>query len=197
MKNELYPDVMLDIESFGTGSDAIVVSIGAVRFRLDTEDDFDTIKEEERSFYAVLDTEEQEADGRKSDPATMDWWNEQSAEARDVLRQPVEDTTDALNRFVRFCRGCTRIWGNGNMFDNAIVRDICTDYGVEYPVKYWSDLDVRTLTYLWNKLTGWTLKGKRPDLKVGDAHNALDDARSQVLQVQRMFKELRGTKYGA
>jgi hypothetical protein len=77
-----------------------------------------------------------------------------------------------------------------------IVRDLCKDYKVEYPVDYWNDLDVRTLKYMWNKLTNWRSKDK-PKITVGDKHNALDDARSQVLQVQQMYKELRGTKYGS
>jgi exodeoxyribonuclease VIII len=196
MKEDLYPDVMLDLETFDTTTTAVVVSIGAVRFRLDTEDDLFSIKEESRSFYAVLDTEEQEADGRTASRETLDWWDKQTKEARAVLKEPVEDTREALGRFIEFCKGCRRIWGNGNTFDNMIVRDLCKDYKVEYPVDYWNDLDVRTLKYMWNKLTNWRSKDK-PKITVGDKHNALDDARSQVLQVQQMYKELRGTKYGS
>jgi exodeoxyribonuclease VIII len=192
----MYPDMMVDIESFSTNVKAQVVSIGAFRFRLDTSDDLNTIKDPERSFYAVLDTEEQEADGRITDPDTMAWWDRQSMEARAVLREPFEEVKPALERFAEFARGVRRVWGNGNTFDNVIVRDLCNDYNVEYPVKYWGDLDMRTLKYLWNRLTNWAHKGKTKKT-IGDAHNALDDARSQVMQLQEMYRDLKGTRYGA
>jgi hypothetical protein len=196
MKNDLYPDVMLDIETFGITPDSVVVSIGAVRFRVDTEDDLDTIKDEERSFYAVLDTEEQEADGRKLDADTLEWWDKQSTAARAVLQEPTEEVRTALKRFVAFCKGSRRIWGNGNTFDNVIVKDLCNDYGVEYPVHFANDLDMRTVKYVWNKLiNGWSNTTQK--ITVGDAHNALDDARSQVLNLQQMWKALKGTKYGS
>lgn len=194
--NDAYPDLMLDIETLSRNKDAVVVSIGAVRFRLDTQDDLDTIKDEHRSFYAVLDTNDQEAKGRDVEPETVDWWSEQTPEARAVLFEPTEEVESALDRFVEFCRGVRRIWGNGSSFDNVIIRDLCEDYGVRYPVEYWNDLDMRTLKYLWNKLTNWVHRDE-PRLTVGVKHSALDDARSQVLQVQQMYIELKGTKYGS
>lgn len=198
-KNEFdsrtYPDVMVDLETLSTETDAVVLSIGAVRFRLDTRDDVESIMDPDRSFYARLDISDQENEGRDIDPDTLEWWESQSAEARAVFDEAPESTVRALKRFVKFCSGCTAIWGNGNMFDNAIVRSLCQDFNVEYPVEYWKDLDVRTLTKLWNKIKNVGSNKKRPQIDLGTAHNALDDARTQVLQCQIMFDELRGSKY--
>ncbi len=56
--DKVYHDVMLDIETLGTDTDAVVLSIGAVKFRLDTRDNQETLDDESRSFYAVLDSED-------------------------------------------------------------------------------------------------------------------------------------------
>jgi hypothetical protein len=151
--------------------------------------------DDERSFYDRLDTDQQSDKGRSVSDSTLKWWNDQSDEARKVFEETPEDVKLALKRFVKFCKGGRRIWGNGNMFDNAIVRSLCKDFDVEYPVGYWNDLDVRTLTRLWNLLTNMVSKGKRPQINLGAEHNALDDARRQVIQCQLMFNELKGSKY--
>jgi len=194
-----YPDVMVDLETMGTETDTQVLSIGAVRFRLDTVDDIRTIMDPDRSFYARLDLEDQGSKGRTTSADTLKWWASQSRKARAVFAEDPEDVEGTLKRFIKFCKGARRIWGNGNMFDNAIMRSICKDYDLEYPVVYWNDLDVRTLTRLWNLLTDKVSKGKRPTIKLGEEHNALDDARRQVIQCQHMYKELsnkvKGSKY--
>jgi len=194
-----YPDIMVDLETLSTETDAVVLSIGAVRFRLDTRDDIESIKDEDRCFYSRLDTTDQENEGRSIDPSTVEWWESQSAEARKVFEEEPEGVVHALKRFLKFCKGGKRIWGNGNMFDNAIVRDLCKDYDLDYPVGYWNDLDVRTLTRLWNLLANQGSNNKRPSIDLGAEHNALDDARRQVLQVQMMYQELynniNGSKY--
>lgn len=192
-----YPDVMVDLETMGTHTSAQVLSIGAVRYRLDTLDDTRTIMDPDRAFYARLDLEDQAAKGRTTSPDTLEWWSDQSAEARSVFAEDPEDVNSTLKRFIKFCGGGRRIWGNGNMFDNAIMRSICEDYKLEYPVGYWNDLDVRTLTRLWNLICNKVSKGKRPTIKLGEEHNALDDARRQVLQCQLMFKDLSNTQRGS
>ena len=194
-----YPDVMVDLETMGTDTDTQVLSIGAVRYRLDTVDDVQSIMDPDRCFYARLDLEDQASKGRSVSNDTIKWWADQSSEARSVFQEDPEDVGSVLKRFIKFCTGGRRIWGNGNMFDNAIMRSLCKDYDLEYPVGYWNDLDVRTLTRLWNLVLNGVSKGKRPTIKLGELHNALDDARRQVIQCQHMFKDItnkqKGSKY--
>jgi exodeoxyribonuclease VIII len=190
LNDKLYTDVMVDLETMGTDSTACIISIGAVRFRMGLREDQDTIRDESRSFYARLDTDEQRVKGRTVSPDTMAWWSEQSEEARAVFDEEPEGVRDALDRFSQFCKGAKRVWGNGNMFDNAILRSIYADYDRDYPVAYWSDLDLRTLTYLWNFLTNWGSKGKRPQIEGFIEHNALDDARLEAMQATVMVNEL-------
>ena len=136
-----YPDVMVDLETMGTETDTQVLSIGAVRFRLDTVDDIRTIMDPDRSFYARLDLEDQGSKGRTTSADTLKWWASQSRKARAVFAEDPEDVEGTLKRFIKFCKGARRIWGNGNMFDNAIMRSICKDY----------DLNIR-----WAIGTTWT-----------------------------------------
>lgn len=190
-----YPDIMVDLETLGTEPDTQIISIGAVRFRLDTRDDVESILGEGRSFYARLDTEEQSAKGRSTTADTLEWWESQSDEARAVFEEEPEGVLLALKRFLRFCKGGRRLWGNGNMFDNTIIRDILKSYDLDHPVYFSNDLDVRTLKRLWNLIKHKGSNIDRPTIKMGEEHNALDDARRQVLQCQTMFSELKGSKY--
>jgi len=193
--DRVYNDVMVDIETLSTEKDAVVLSIGAVRFRMDSIDDEDSLNEPGRCFYGRLDEWDQEAMGRDIDTSTMKWWKKQDKEARAVFDEEAEPVATVLDNFTNFCVGAKRMWGNGNTFDNVIIKDLYQDYGKEYPVNYWNDLDMRTLTYLWNFVTNWESKGKRPDVIMGTSHNALDDAKRQVVQSQRMIRKIKGSKY--
>lgn len=194
--NKVYHDVMLDIETLGTETNAVVLSIGAVKFRLDTRDNQYTLADESRSFYAVLDIEDQERRGRKRDPGTERWWKTQSYKARSVFTEEKEDVDGVLDALCNFFEGVRRVWGNGNMFDNAIIQSLLDDYDKEYPVHYTGDLDVRTLTYVWNTVYGAIKRTLRPKIKFkGVEHNALDDAKRQTMEVQSMFSDLKGLKH--
>lgn len=194
--NKAYPDVMVDLETLDTEvmDSPQVISIGAVRFRLDVMDDEETIADEGRLFYARLNLAEQEENGRSASDDTIDWWSKQSSEAREVFFEEEEDVLRALTRFKDFCKGSKYLWGNGNMFDNTIMRDLHDDYGMQYPVRFWEDLDMRTLKRTWNLICN-AVSNKKLPTNEGVAHNALDDAKIQVLQCQKMFQDLKGSKY--
>ena len=44
-----------------------------------------------------------------------------------MFDEPQEDVNSVLKRLSKFCEGVRRIWGNGNMFDNAIIRSLQKD----------------------------------------------------------------------
>ncbi len=193
--DKTYPDLMLDLETMGVTPKSAILSIGAVRFRVGTQDDVASIQVPFRCFYARLDDMEQRKRGRTTDDDTMTWWNNQDDDARSIFDEHEEDVSTVLKNFNRFCRGVKRIWGNGATFDNTILRSLYKDYDQEYPVPYWKDLDMRTVSYLWNFITNWGSNGKTPQYNVGIKHNALDDARRQCLSLQHMIIESKGSKY--
>lgn len=178
----MYKDVMLDLETLGTRENAVVVSMGAVLFNLEDQDAFDDL-DNNRCFYAVLDLRDQSAKGRTINTDTVAWWMQQGPLAREVFTVPGVDVRQVLAKFADFCRGREAIWGNGNMFDNAITRSLYATYGVPYPVNFRNDLDLRTL----KRLSGTTSYV----VPSGIAHNALDDAKVQVLQAQAFYRSLR------
>jgi exodeoxyribonuclease VIII len=166
-------DVMVDIETFSTGRDAVIASVGAVRFDLDTG-------EIGEGFYMNIDTETQEELGFNKDPATIQWWSEQCQEARDALLSPAPVHINVFaEAFAMFCKkgkGCN-LWGNGSNFDNRVLREAYTLLEVKCPWHYRNDRDVRTLVALGRSL-GINTKSKQPF--EGTVHNALDDAKHQV-----------------
>ena len=86
--------VMIDLETLGTLPGSVILSIGAVVF-----DPSKPISEcIEGQFYCVVNTEDSLRHGLKLNQATLDWWERQSQEAREVLHEAAsQDTSSHLN----------------------------------------------------------------------------------------------------
>lgn len=180
-----YPEVMGDIETLSTETHAVVLSIGAVRFALDGNDTWETLTDD-RCVYTVIDQHAQLEIERHVSASTKAWWAQQSPEARTVLTATPVSVPEGLKAFSALCAGASNLWGNGNMFDNAILRSLYKDFDTAYPIPYWGDLDLRTL-----KLIAGIDK---PSVPKGVAHNALDDAKYQVLCAQEYWRTIHGKK---
>lgn len=186
MRKASYLDLMVDNETLATTADAVILSIGAVRFHKDT---IGAIGEK---FYAVLDIEDQKERGRFVDPETVAWWDKQSPEARKVLettdRRPVKEVLNELWDFIfdidQSC-GEVRLWGNGSDFDNPQIASLFRMYGFETPWKFWNNRCFRTLKSEFGHLLD-----KKP-VRKGTYHNALDDAIHQADHCQHIFAALK------
>lgn len=170
-------DVMIDIEAWGTGTLALPLSIGAVEFDLTTG----TIP---RTFEVKIDPINAQKCGFCIDAQTVDWWMQQSDEARASLRGrriSVVRAFDELTQFLRTDRGepirC-RVWGNGSNFDNRIIREGYDHLGIKCPWHYRDDRDMRTFMAMMKKLgaTDDRVKVDPPTIK----HSALADAEFQA-----------------
>jgi len=178
-----YDSVVVDLETLDTANTAVILSIGAVAFNHQDNDKWGDFKES-RSFYQVLETDTQKAAGLTTSKSTEQWWAKQSAEAKQAFDVPKVDTKTALEQFYQFCAGTKVLWGNGNMFDNAIIRNACTQLDTPYPYKFWEDLDMRTIIFLAGKNNRIQFKGT--------PHNALDDAKHEALLIQDAYYRLKG-----
>jgi exodeoxyribonuclease VIII len=180
--------LMVDIESMGKGSDAPVVSIGAVFFdpatgRLGPD------------FYKVISLESAMAWGGAPDASTIVWWLKQSSEARSAIAMddtiPLDDALLQLNDFIfenaANGAGTVEVWGNGATFDNVILRNSYSRTGINCPWKFTNDRDVRTIVAL-GKAVGCEPRHQIPF--DGDAHNALADARHQAKYVSAIWQRL-------
>lgn len=158
-----FEDVMLDLETMATSTNAVVISLGAVYFDKDKTGD---------TFYRVLDADEQIARGREVNQGTMDWWAKQNPEARavfDVAGFPVQTV---LEQFAEFLGDRNlKIWGNGSDFDNILVGSLYEMWGMKKPWSYSNNRCYRTLKNIAIPHGSHALP-KRKTVH----HNALDDA---------------------
>jgi hypothetical protein len=170
-------DIMIDLETLGTKYDAVVLSIGAVKF--DPYSD----AEPSQAFYMKLNVDEQVALGREIHPDTVNWWSQQKPEVReealsDDNRESLEDFSKGLNKFLV---GCNDIWAHGPAFDIVIIEDLYRQLGKPIPWQFWQIRDSRTLFNL--------TVDPRKSMNMGEAHNALADCIYQAKGVQQVFKQ--------
>jgi hypothetical protein len=159
--------IMLDLETLGTGPGSVIVAIGAVEFSLGAEG------EVLRTFYERVDARSCTDLGLKMDAETVLWWMKQSKEARDEIVKRGRCLPDALNLFTTFVGvHDADVWGNGASFDNVLLRGAYEVCGMGLPWMWWNDRCFRTV------------KGLHPEVTLparsGVHHNALDDARWQA-----------------
>jgi exodeoxyribonuclease VIII len=168
-------DIMLDLETMGTGPDAAIVAIGAVEFS-----DYERRGDH---FYALIDLASSVAAGGIMDPSTVRWWMQQSDHARaDITGKNPLNIYMALRRFAEFAASHgseVRIWGNGAAFDNVILRQAYIRAGIEPPWKYSNDRCYRTVAATRKDI---------PIIRTGTHHNALDDAISQARHIHAILR---------
>jgi len=170
-------NIMLDLETLGTGNNAVIISIGAVLF------DKDGMSNE--TFYKRVDPQSCVDVGMEISVSTVMWWMKQSDAARAEFDKPAVSIQQAVLSFSLWLREHSpnfedrKVWGNGATFDNVILDNAYRLCKLEKPWPYWGDACYHTLKNLF------------PEVKMertGTFHNALDDARSQALHCIRLLK---------
>lgn len=157
-------NAMIDLETLGVRAGAIVVSVGVVKFTKEGPVD---------SFYAVLNRAEQDCLGMSIDPSTVDWWTQQSADARKVFEQTPSPVVPELQRLSAFMANVKQVWAGPAAFDFPILGALYDRFEVRRP---WSYKDERCYSTV--------RKTVAPDVPapefMGVAHHALDDALHQA-----------------
>jgi hypothetical protein len=173
-------DIMIDLETLATSTDAAILTIGAVKF-----DPFGKDIEEPAmdSFYVRVDLDSCHNIGLVTNDDTIAWWANQSKEAQDEAfgdkgRIPI---TDAFSQLYKFCWGAKRVWSNGSVFDIMICEHVFKKIGKAVPWQFWQIRDVRTAFDIG-------IDPKRPPVT---AHHALHDAYNQAVGIQNVYNTLR------
>lgn len=172
---------MLDIETLGTDSNAVVVSISAVQFDLRTGEIGD-------SYEQAIDLKAQVENGGVLEPDTIEWWMSQSKDAQDELsRLKKNPLYMVLYSFNEFCisRECNALWGNGATFDNVIVRNLYRRSGAAFDLPFYADRDVRTLVDLAGV-------NHREYEFHGIKHRGIDDCMHQIKYCIDAYQNLKG-----
>lgn len=182
--------VMVDIETLGTGNNALPLSIGAVKF---TKTDI------LGKFEVGIDPDDAQRYGRQITGGTVMWWFDPK---RDDARKRIFDMTkvdlaSALHGFADWCRlpiaigtpedevpldgeqvlQLGSLWGNGAIFDNVILENAAAATRTDWPFDFRRNECYRTM------------KNRNPDIRFerhGVHHDAVDDALSQALHLQRI-----------
>lgn len=175
--------VMLDLETLGTVADACIMSIGAVRFDLDS----DAI--DDLGFYASVSIESNLEHKRRIQEGTLLWWLKQGEVAQGVFHEDKQTLPTALEGLSDWMgTGDCQVWSNGADFDLPMLAHAFTQCGQEVPWLYWNSNCFRT----YKKLPGAKLI-KLPF--TGVKHNALFDAIHQAKTVQAIQKALFSGKH--
>lgn len=213
-------DVMVDLETLGTAPDGVMLSIGLVRFDVETG----YVGGEWQWHLDVID---QVDAGLRLDPGTAMWWMHPDRRpavdallaARQVNRHSRLD--EALDGVVAAIRGwgcqvwksgadqiqydipgsgvpVERIWARGPQFDLTILGSAYRARRRQTPWDYWQERDVRTLLEAVQWLTGRRLdREPRPEAAGPRVeHDALSDALEQARHVTLAWQLIREAQLG-
>jgi exodeoxyribonuclease VIII len=165
---------MLDLETMGTGANAPIIAIGAVKF--DHRGIIEPFYYSHTSLQSCVDL------GMTMDPGTVMWWMKQNDEARAAItKDNPTHIVAALQSFAEWCGRPAGVWGNGASFDNVLLANAFKLAGIRQPWSYKADRCYRTVRALFPDIN--PPRNERLVL-----HNALDDARWQTHVLLEIIK---------
>ena len=184
-------DLMLDIETLGTENNTTVIQLSSVAFDITNGD----IISEFNEFVDIGQTKELNVTG-----STVKWWLKTDVNLfKELIEKGNISEVEAFSRFYWWIKELQEtysvyIWGNGLLFDCAIVKTKLIQYGFTYPISYKNDRDVRTIVDLYCAKKGITEKQFKDIHKSDDlvAHNGLDDCKFQIKFVVEAYRDLVG-----
>jgi len=171
-----FNNLMIDIETFGTSKDSVVVSIAAVPFNDNEISD--------KHYFHVLPIQTQLELGRTIDQDTWNWWSEQHTNpiSKPSLGNNIIPYMVELSSFILDVMGDNerdfKIWANPPQFDISILEDL---YQTADKPAVWNPrqmCDVRTV----KKTLG---TDGFSDVINPDAHNPIEDCIYQIKIVQK------------
>lgn len=172
-------DLMLDLETMGTGPNAPITQIGACFFDRRTGDIGD-------KFKINISLSDSEALGFEKDLGAIKFW-EKNAHAATFYSDP--DPIDCVTAAMRFTDFLALrkplIWSHAT-FDFCLLTNFYHRLQIKPPFMYNVGRDIRTLVDLAPKYQ------KDDDLIRAGAHDALADCIWQVGYVHRAINSLRG-----
>ena len=177
-------DVMIDLETMGLGTNAPILSIGAVAFDLFGDGII-------ARMHTGISLEASMAAGRRPTASTIIWWLQQSEEARRQVCQKcegdagtIDETLSYFAAWMKSLAGEPHVWGNGANFDISILEQAYLDAGMRAPWGYRHVRCFRTVMAELGLETDW--------VKPLVAHDALADAEAQARTLQNCMRRMKG-----
>lgn len=166
--------VMIDIETLAQYPGAVIVSLGACKFRWkDNEVVIDD------TFYSNISVESCKEIGLVVDKKTIEWWGKQHREARKAWMTDPKPIAEVLTDFNEWYGSKKNVpWVNGASFDFPIMEIAYRKLGMTAPWEYYNQNDMRTIINVLKQRSEW--KKVCDDDNNGTYHNALGDAIRQA-----------------
>lgn len=165
--------VMVDLETFGSGSDSAICQIGAVDFGLSGPLNAE--------FSVNVDAADCVKNGAGIEIPAVYWWLEQTPEARASLFPDRLTEVVALQALAKFWESADEVWSHAT-FDFVILMNAFKRNGINPRCGFRKSRDIRTLL---------ALAPEAPRTEVNDVpHNALSDARYQAKYVAAALTRL-------
>lgn len=200
-------DVMVDIETLGTGKDGrdvTIIQLSAAVFNRYTGETFET-------FESILNPSVSK--DFNVEPSTLIFWLEDEPELLlELLKSGDGDEEHMFTSFIswlsdtyhqymkenkskdfKYFGECIRLWGFGTMFDNALIKKGIEKYtNLSYPIHHNNDRDIHTLLDLACDKSGKTRKEIKESALLQNIrkHNANDDVKYQANLVAICYEEL-------
>lgn len=159
--------ICVDIETLSTNTNAVIVSIGAVRFSFDTD--------EVEKFSVNINPQSSKELGLHISQDTLNFWKKQNPAAISAWKDSPVSLKEALDSFDEFLGDTkyTQMYANGIAFDYSILQSSYFAIGRKEPWKYYNLMDMRTIFKI-AKLDFMNYP------RVGNNHSAIDDCLTQI-----------------
>ena len=180
--------IVVDLETLGIRPTSAFISIGAVACT--SHGDIGS------RFYCVVNSWDLLRKGFTTDQSTIDWWDKQCPDAREVLEisESHHDLSlsvkEALSSFSNWIGEMDMqyspvgesvyVWGNGANFDNAILENAYHTMGMTVPWKYTHARCFRTLRDTFPTVDAPSFEGTK--------HNALADAQNEAGHLVKLLQ---------
>ena len=174
-------EVMIDLETLSTENNAIIATIGAIKF--DRTMDVPELKSME-TFYIRIDSKSCELLNMHMDNSTIEWWKKQNEKSRNEIFSDENRISikESLKKLSSFLKDCEIVWANSPNFDCIILENAYKKCKLKIPWKYYNLRDCRTVYDL----------GKISLDSIGKvSHNALEDCYNQILCLNKALKNIK------
>lgn len=194
-----------DVETLGTGPNAVVVSAAFLVFDFNERKTFDEYVND--ALYIKFNIKEQKEKGREICPDTLEWWKKQDPVVRAELMPSAKDVSieegvrqileylaargvhSGVDKHVhRFCRG--------QDFDIPILNSLFKMVGKTLPGAFWNSKDIRTFisaaTLDFTMTTIYKDDREYKTIPGFRIHDARHDIAKAVIEMQNVVKLVTG-----
>jgi hypothetical protein len=173
-------DIMIDLELLAVTFDANIIQIGAVQFNIHS---LTQTQDQYKKLLIDIDPTKQD---RRINAEQVQFWTNQETKPPALYGKANTSLKDALQQFDDWLpKGKIRLWANGH--DYFIIQNAYHQLGIDDSKIPWRSF------YNYRVIRDLFALKSYPDAKYerfGTYHNALDDAITQAVHLQKMVTKL-------